>query len=82
MSPTPAPTPAVATGLIVRQTGQPVALDHVRVDARVADLCARVTVRQCYRNREEVPLEVVYVFPLRVRGHGGRGALRGPGDGP
>jgi Ca-activated chloride channel homolog len=64
MSPTASPVPGVRTGLIVRGTGDPVPLDHVRVDASVADLCARVTVHQSYRNREAVPLEVVYVFPL------------------
>jgi Ca-activated chloride channel homolog len=52
------------TGLIVRDTSQPVPLEHVHVEAHVADVCARVTVQQRYRNRETVSLEVVYVFPL------------------
>ncbi len=64
MSPSPSLSPAVASGLLARENGQPIALDHVRVEAHVVDLCARVTVHQCYRNREAVPLEVVYVFPL------------------
>jgi Ca-activated chloride channel family protein len=53
-----------ASKLVARESGQSIPLDHVRVDAHIVDLCARVTVRQCYRNREDVPLEVVYVFPL------------------
>ena len=64
MSPNPSTTPDVAAGLFTRETRQPIPLDHVRVEARVVDLCARVTVHQAYRNREDVPLEVVYVFPL------------------
>ena len=53
-----------ASGLVVRGSGQTIPLEHVHVDAHVVDVCARVTVRQSYRNREGVPLEVVYVFPL------------------
>jgi hypothetical protein len=64
MSPIPSTTPNVAAGLIARETSRPIPLDRVSVDAQVVDLCARVTVRQCYRNHEDVPLEVVYVFPL------------------
>jgi len=64
MSPIPSTTPDVAAGLFSRETRQPIALDHVRVEAHVVDLCARVTIYQAYRNREDVPLEVVYVFPL------------------
>ncbi len=52
------------SGLVVRGGGQSIPLEHVHVDAHVVDVCARVTVRQSYRNRESVPLEVVYVFPL------------------
>jgi Ca-activated chloride channel homolog len=62
MSPTASPD--VRTGLIVRDTGNPIPLEHVRVESRVTDFSARVTVHQSYRNREGVPLEVVYVFPL------------------
>ena len=64
MSPIPSTTTDVAAGLFTRETRQPIPLDRVRVEAHVVDLCARVTVHQCYRNREDVPLEVVYVFPL------------------
>ncbi len=64
MSPTHSSAPAVRTGLIVRDTGHSIPLRHVRVEASVADLCARVTVHQSYRNGETMPLEVVYVFPL------------------
>jgi Ca-activated chloride channel homolog len=64
MSTTDSPVADVTTGLISREDGHPVPLEHVRVEARIADLCARVTVHQSYRNREDVPLEVVYVFPL------------------
>ena len=42
----------------------PVPLEGVRVEARVRDYCARVVVSQRYRNREDKPLEAVYVFPL------------------
>ncbi len=56
--------PAAGSGLFSRDTRQPIPLDHVRVEARVVDAAARVTIRQSYRNLETVPLEVVYVFPL------------------
>jgi hypothetical protein len=52
------------SGLVVRGRGQSIPLQQVHVDAHVVDLSARVTVRQSYRNREAVPLEVVHVFPL------------------
>lgn len=64
MSPT---TPSVANptaGLVIRESRRQVPLEHVDVSARVTDLCARVTVTQRYRNTEDVPLEMVYVFPL------------------
>jgi len=56
--------PAVVSSLVARESGQSIPLEHVRVEAHVVDVCARVTVHQAYRNRESVPLEVVYVFPL------------------
>jgi len=56
--------PAAGSGLFSRDTRQPIPLDHVRVEARVTDAAARVTIRQSYRNLETVPLEVVYAFPL------------------
>ena len=43
---------------------RPVPLEGVRIDARVADLATEVTVAQRYRNREQTPVEAVYVFPL------------------
>ena len=56
--------PAAHSGLFSRDTRQIIPLDHVRVEAHVVDAAARVTVRQSYRNLEDVPLEVVYTFPL------------------
>ena len=56
--------PAAHSGLFSRETGQSIPLDHVRVEAHVVDAAARVTIRQSYRNIENVPLEVVYAFPL------------------
>ncbi len=41
-----------------------VPLEGVRIDARLAGLATEVTVAQRYRNRETVPVEAVYVFPL------------------
>jgi len=64
MSPSLSSNAAATSGLVARESGQSIPLEHVRVEAHVVDLCARVTVHQCYRNREDVPLEVVYVFPL------------------
>jgi hypothetical protein len=55
--------PAVHSGLF-SVGAQPIPLDHVRVEAHVVDATARVTIRQSYRNVENVPLEVVYTFPL------------------
>lgn len=56
--------PAVHSGLFSVGAQQPIPLDHVRVQAHVVDAAARVTIRQSYRNVENVPLEVVYTFPL------------------
>ena len=56
--------PAAHSGLFSVATQQPIPLDHVRVEAHVVDAAARVTIRQSYRNLENVPLEVVYTFPL------------------
>ena len=56
--------PAAHSGLFSRESRQPIPLDHVRVEAHVVEAAARVTVRQSYRNTENVPLEVVYAFPL------------------
>ena len=56
--------PPAPSGLLVPGREAPVPLEHVHVEAKVVDLAARVTIRQRFRNREAVPLEVVYVFPL------------------
>jgi Ca-activated chloride channel family protein len=39
-------------------------LEGVRIDASLRGACVDVTVTQRYRNREAVPVEAVYVFPL------------------
>ena len=41
-----------------------VPLTGVRIEAKVEGHCSRVTVVQAYENRESVPIEAVYVFPL------------------
>ena len=43
---------------------QAIALEGVRIDARLSGACLEVTVTQRYRNSESVPVEAVYVFPL------------------
>lgn len=50
--------------LIDNDPGRQIPLEGVRVDARLDDRCARVTVVQSYRNTETIPVEAVYVFPL------------------
>ena len=63
----PSATPARDThvaGLICPATRTPVALEHVDVRAHAVGPCCRVEVRQHFRNRETVPLELAYVFPL------------------
>jgi hypothetical protein len=60
--------PAAPSGLLIvpraGETPAPIPLEGVRVEARIRDFCARVTVSQRYRNTEDAPLEAVYVFPL------------------
>lgn len=41
-----------------------VPLEGVRIDAILSGPCVEVTLTQRYRNREPVPVEAVYVFPL------------------
>lgn len=55
-----------ATGLIARggAKAQAVPLTGVRVQARVSGPCVEVTLVQRYQNKERVPVEAVYVFPL------------------
>lgn len=58
---------AVITGLIVERedgTAVPVPLTGVSVEANIIDLVAEVTIVQKYVNRETVPIEAVYKFPL------------------
>jgi Ca-activated chloride channel homolog len=49
---------------LLSATDTPVPLAGVAIEAHVAGVCARVTVVQRYVNREAVPIEAVYVFPL------------------
>ena len=58
---TPLPT---TSGLWTPSHRHPVPLQRVDVSAAVGDVAATVTLRQVYRNAEQTPLEVVYVFPL------------------
>ncbi len=58
-------TETALAGLIAR--GEPIPLEGVTVDAEIRDFCSRVTVTQRYRNREEKPIEAMYVFPLDER---------------
>ena len=52
------------SGLFPVDRQAPIPLERVRAEAHVVDAAARVTIRQSYRNVEDVPLEVVYTFPL------------------
>src|SRR5262245_14149163 len=49
---------------LVSTKGDPVPLEGVSVEARIQDFCSQVVVSQRVRNREDKPLEAVYVFPL------------------
>lgn len=42
----------------------PVPLTGVSVEARIIDLVAEVTIEQRYINKENQPIEAVYLFPL------------------
>lgn len=55
----------IRVGLYAGET--PVALEGVRVDARLSGPCTEVTVTQRFRNAEPTPIEAVYVFPLEAR---------------
>lgn len=44
-----------------------VPLKDVRVDAKIVDVVAKMTVQQTYYNQEPNPIEVVYVFPLDAK---------------
>ena len=61
--PMPSTTTSTTSGLTTT-AGAPVPLCGVRVDAEISGLCAHVEVTQRYANREPLPIEAVYVFPL------------------
>ena len=42
----------------------PVPLNGVSVEAHIVDLVAQVTIEQRYVNKENQPIEAVYLFPL------------------
>ena len=57
----------ILSGLIIECPGRepiPVPLTGVSVQARIIDLVAEVTIEQRYVNRENQPIEAVYLFPL------------------
>ncbi|HEY7698438.1 MAG TPA: VIT and VWA domain-containing protein [Vicinamibacteria bacterium] len=58
-------TEPVPAGLLTK--GAPIPLEGVAIDAEIRDFCSKVTVTQRYRNREDKPIEAVYVFPLDER---------------
>lgn len=55
-------------GLIIvrgeEETAFPVPLTGVSVNVQITDLVAQVTISQRYVNRESLPIEAVYKFPL------------------
>jgi Ca-activated chloride channel family protein len=59
-------SPAIRpVGLLVKDVNPtPIPLVGVSVEALLKDFSARVVVSQRYQNREERPIEAVYVFPL------------------
>jgi hypothetical protein len=57
----------IISGLIIEfpdREPTPVPLTGVSVTARIIDLVAEVTIEQRYVNRENQPIEAVYLFPL------------------
>nr|CAH0110060.1 unnamed protein product [Daphnia galeata] len=57
----------VCCGLIIERPDResiPVPLIGVSVEARIIDLVAEVTIEQRYINKENQPIEAVYLFPL------------------
>ena len=56
--------PRTSTSGLVTRGGEPVPLSGVDIRAEVGSFCARVTIAQRYVNREDSPIEAVYVFPL------------------
>jgi len=67
------PTPNASAGLLTLSPDEfdgvssQVPLTGVQIQARICGTAARVRVVQSYENRETVPLESVYVFPLEER---------------
>ena len=61
-------TRAEACGLVIEKEGGiesvPVPLTGVSVNVRIVDLIAEVEIEQRYVNRETIPIEAVYKFPL------------------
>ncbi len=59
-------TETAVQGLVGRSAAgaSPVPLRGVHIDARAQGPCMQVAVRQHYVNREAIPIEAVYVFPL------------------
>ena len=56
-------TEDLTCGLVAGDRRQ-IPLEGLAKEARLAELATEVTVAQRYRNREPVPVEAVYVFPL------------------
>ena len=57
----------ICCGLIIERAEResiPVPLIGVSVQTRIIDLVAEVTIEQRYVNRENQPIEAVYLFPL------------------
>jgi hypothetical protein len=59
----PEAAPSVLAGLVSIDKA-PVPLTGVAIDAQINNLSARVTVAQRFVNREQKPIEAVYLFPL------------------
>jgi len=57
---------ALATAGLIGTKDEAVILEEVRVEARLGDLLAEVTVAQRYRNPETTNIEAVYTFPLPI----------------
>jgi hypothetical protein len=57
-----------AFGLVQSRSRVPVPVTHVEVTAKLVDFLARVSIRQTYVNRENHPIEALYIFPLDSKG--------------
>ncbi|MFZ4507863.1 MAG: VIT domain-containing protein [Fimbriimonas sp.] len=63
----PAPKPQESPGgfyIVGKERVTMMALERTSVDANIAGMGARVTVRQVFTNPSETPIEAVYKFPL------------------